>query len=261
MLSRGVDGSIKANILTISGHDPSGGAGIQADIESINAMGGHALSLISCLTVQDSCNVVSINALDAEYLQQQANVLMADMPIAAIKIGLIPNHEVLNVIITICQQNAAIPIVVDPVLAAGGGKNMTDLSLTEAIVHQLLPLATVVTPNTLEAQRLGKTASFEKSALLFAKQGCTYTLVTGTHADTNIVYNRLYQQGELVQTLSWPRLSAEYHGSGCTLASALATLLGQGVVMDEASGQAQQFVWDSLNLATLQGKCQYFPSR
>ena len=251
----------KVNILTISGHDPSGGAGLQADIESINAMGGHPLSLVSCLTTQDSCNVVSINAVDAEILRQQAKVLLADMLITAIKIGLIPNHEVLEVIIDICREFPSLPIVVDPVLAAGGGKNIANQSLTEAIFQQLLPLTTVLTPNTLELQRLSGLEDFAKAVQLFADQGCAYTLVTGTHADTSAVINQLYYQGKLLQTLSWPRLLGEYHGSGCTLASALAALLGQGYESQLASKKAQQFAWDSLQAATIQGSCQHFPNR
>ncbi|MCK5726067.1 MAG: hydroxymethylpyrimidine/phosphomethylpyrimidine kinase [Thiotrichaceae bacterium] len=251
----------KPNILTISGHDPSGGAGIQADIESIQAMGCHPTSLISCLTAQNSCNVESVYAVDAELLYQQYTLLVRDMPPAAIKIGLISNHEILAVITTICAENTNIPIVVDPVLAAGGGKNIANQSLTEAIFNDLLPKTTVVTPNTEESTKLSGLADPALASQLFIDQGCTYSLVTGTHANTDMVTNHLYDRNGLVQSLLWDRLPYEYHGSGCTLASALAARLGLGEDIQTACEKVQQFVWDSLNTATTQGQCQYFPHR
>ncbi|MCK5917828.1 MAG: hydroxymethylpyrimidine/phosphomethylpyrimidine kinase [Cocleimonas sp.] len=238
-------------VLSFSGHDPTGGAGIQADHEAIMAMGGHAVSVITCLTVQDTHNVSSVKPLEAEYILQQAYKLLADIKISAFKIGLLGSCDVVAALVSLLKQYPHIPVVLDPVLAAGGGTSLAKSELIMCIKKQLLPLATLVTPNVPEAYLLSIFDSV-----------CQNILLTGTHNEsTKDVINTLYQEGEVISALSWPRLPDVYHGSGCTLASAIAAGLAKGLVLVNAVEIAQQYTWDSLSQAHRIGGGQLIPMR
>ena len=248
-------------VLCFSGHDPCGGAGIQADIEVISSHGCHAATIITCLTQQDTHNVVTIWPQDAPQFTAQALTLINDLNIAVIKIGLIGSAEIAVSITDIIKKLPNIPVVFDPVLAAGGGRDMSNHALRKAIINQLLPYVSLITPNSHEARLLtGKTVLSDCAATLQA-MGADYVLITGSHENTATVDNSLFMPDQKSQTFHWQRLSAEYHGSGCTLASACAALMARGLDIYTAVTEAQDFTWQSLEAAYKTGSGQLNPNR
>ena len=249
---------MKPVVLCFSGLDPSGGAGIQADIEAINAMGAHAASIITCLTVQDTKNVYELSTVDPELVHKQANTVLNDMSIKVIKIGLIGSYEVATVIADILHQHPEIPVVLDPILAAGGGSDLANDSLVDTIKTAIIPRCRIITPNLPEARRLTHSASdlFQALPLLGAK-AC---LLTGSHADTSDVIHILLMSGTQ-QQWSYPRLPHEYHGSGCTLAASIAALMANGFDTRTAVKQALDYTYQTLNDAQALGQGQWIPQR
>lgn len=247
--------------MSLSGHDPSGGAGIQADIETLHSIGCHASTVVTCLTVQDSCNVSQLRPVDADFIIQQAETILADMPVKVFKIGLIGNLENIEAIAHIISQHKHIPVILDPVLAAGGGKQLSNTILSTTIVEKLLPLTTLITPNIPEAQSLTQQTELELCAAELSQQGCEYSLITGTHSDSQSVVNRLYHGVQLIDEQEWPRLPYVYHGSGCTLATAVAAYLSLGHGIEKSAQKSQSFTWHSLSHASALGKGQHIPLR
>jgi hydroxymethylpyrimidine/phosphomethylpyrimidine kinase len=249
-------------VMTLAGHDPTGGAGIQADSEAIASQGCHAVSVITCLTVQDTRNVQRIEPLADYLIEQQAEALLADMPIAAFKIGLLGSVEVVQAVHRILLQAPDVPVIFDPVLAAGGGKDFATDALLGAIREYLLPLTTLLTPNVPEAVQLAvRGENLDEQAIALLDQGCEYVLLTGTHADTERVENVLYGDGKRLRTWLWERLPEIYHGSGCTLASACAANLAKGMDVSKAVAAAQAYTWGSLQAGRKIGRGQWIPNR
>ncbi len=248
-------------ILVFSGHDPSGGAGVQADIETLVSHQCHAASVITALTEQDSRNVKKLLPQQPEHIISQAKTLMDDFTISAIKIGLIGHHETALAIYAVLKQYPDIPVVLDPVLAAGGGAELANTRLLDALTELLLPCVTVLTPNSLEARQLAGHEELDGSGLDLLVKGCRYVLITGGHEHTPAVSNRLYHDGKLWETYTWDRLPHSYHGSGCTLAASIAALIAQGLEPVQAVMEAQEYTWNALNSAYRPGKGQYNPNR
>ncbi|MGJ0485304.1 MAG: bifunctional hydroxymethylpyrimidine kinase/phosphomethylpyrimidine kinase [Methylomicrobium sp.] len=248
-------------VLCFSGHDPSGGAGVQADIETLVSHRCHAASVITALTEQDSRNVKKLLPQTPEDIVSQAHTVLADLDVKAFKIGLIGHYQVAEAIHSILQEHPQIPIVLDPVLAAGGGKAMSDSNLLDAIVDLLLPLTTVLTPNSQEARTLAGLEDLDECGLALLEKGCTYVLITGAHETTPNVSNRLYHDRRCIETYRWDRLPESYHGSGCTLAAAIAGLLAQGLSPAQAAYEAQEYTWNALHHGYLPGKGQHNPDR
>lgn len=254
----------KPIVLTVSGHDPSGGAGIQADAEVITHFGCHPCSIITCLTVQDSQTVHRLIPINADDLLEQAHALFNDMDIAVIKIGLTGSIECVNAISTILEQHKNIPVIFDPVLACGDGTPLADKQLIDAIRTQLIPLTTVLTPNSIEAQQLSELptgTSLDELGSALTALGAQYVLITGGHDVEADIINRLYKNTQCVLTTTSERLDGEYHGTGCTLASAIAALIAQGDSMMSAVEQASTYTCTSVKHAQQMGKGQRFPNR
>lgn len=249
-------------ILCCSGHDPSGGAGIQADIESILAMGGHAATLITTLTVQDSHNVASLHPVDPQLFLSQARLLIEDLPIAALKVGLLGSAAIADAVATLRDRLPnPVPVVIDPILRAGGGSDLASAALLESLRRRLLPRTTVLTPNLAEARRLTGQHGAEDCARALIDQGVRWILVTGGDEPGDKVHNLLVgPEGESYHW-QWPRLPHRYHGSGCTLAAALAARLAQGDTVPAACLAAQEFTQQTLVRAQLWGRGQHFPQR
>ena len=254
--------NIRPQVLCFSGLDPSGGAGLQADIETIARCGGHTLPIASCLTVQNSVAVTECIAVDKQLLQKQAESLLTDMRIASCKIGIIANSDTAIAIAAIIAQLPEIPVVLDPVIAASSGDIFTDTKTIEVIRETLLPLVTVVTPNTAELIALTST---NESNISRAQELCTYgpkyVLLTSADEPTLEVTNTLFTTEGVVENYTWPRLPHSYHGSGCTLSSALAYNLANNIEIADAVARAQQFTWRSLQAAEPLGSGQWFPNR
>jgi hydroxymethylpyrimidine/phosphomethylpyrimidine kinase len=248
-------------ILSFSGHDPSGGAGVQADIEAIISHQCHSLSVITALTEQDTNNVTKLIPQSPDNIVSQAMTIMADIPISAFKIGLLGHPDTALAIHGIIKRLPAIPVVFDPVLAAGGGADFSSAALINAINELLLPYTTVLTPNSEEARRLTGLDDLHGCGLNLLEKGCQYVLITGTHEDTPEVRNLLFHSGNCCETYCWTRLPHSYHGSGCTLAASIAALIASGLTTADAIVEAQEFTWNTLNSAYQPGKGQHIPNR
>ena len=251
-----------ATILCLSGLDPSGGAGIQADIESIASMGGHALPVITALTVQNTHNVKRFQEVDPTLFSEQINALLEDISIKAIKIGMIGSLNIVEVIGKVLKENPNIPVIYDPVLAAGGGKDFSTLEMINAIKELILPHVTVLTPNSPEARKLTDDNELIACGKKLMDYGCEAVLITGTHEEKEHVDNLWFHEGKYIETFSWDRLPHEYHGSGCTLSSAIAALIAQGLDPFNAVNEAQDYSWNALKHAfKISDKGQLIPNR
>lgn len=255
-------------VLTFAATDPSGGAGMQADLLTIASMGCHPLSVVTAITVQDTSGVDDLLPIDAEWVADQARAVLEDMPVNAFKIGLLGSVENIAAIAEIIADYPDIPLVLDPVLASGRGDELVDESMADALCELLLPQTTILTPNSIEARRLvhdeendEDNPDLEECAKRLLQMGSEYVLITGTHEHTPKVANILYSERGVVRSDEWPRLPGIYHGSGCTLASAVAALLANGLPMAEAVKEAQEFTWQTLQYGFRPGMGQHIPDR
>jgi hydroxymethylpyrimidine/phosphomethylpyrimidine kinase len=249
-------------VMTFSGHDPSGGAGIQADIESLASQGCHAASVITAITVQDTQDVLDFTVLEAAHVITQARAVLEDMPVSAFKTGMLGSVEIVQAIHSILQDYPDIPLILDPVLATGHGTSLGEQGLLDAIRVLLLPHTTVVTPNSQEARLLAPEAdTLDACALALLDLGADYVLITGTHERTPNVINTLYQGHQLLESFTWERLPYSYHGSGCTLAACIAGLVAHGLDPFQAIHEAQDFTWHALQAGYRPGMGQHLPER
>lgn len=241
-------------VLSFGATDPTGGAGLQADVLTLAALGCHPLSVVTAVTVQDTHGVSRLHALEAQLVAEQAAHLLRELAPKAFKIGVVGSAANAQAIAVILAQHPRLPVVLDPVLASGRGDPLADTAVLAALREHLLPRATVLTPNTLEARALGSVADC-------LARGCKYVLLTGTHADTAEVVNTLHGAGGVEREDRWPRLPGSYHGSGCTLAAALAARLAHGDAIPEAVRAAQEFTWRALERGFKPGSGQHLPWR
>lgn len=255
---------VRPCVLVFAGLDPSGGAGISADIEAIGAMGAHALPVVTALTVQDNNRVFAVNPVDSAILRHQAQVLSDRIPIAAVKVGIVGNRAnaeaIADTIIRLREEQPGLPVVLDTVLGSGHGFLLSEGGPEQAIAP-LIPLATVITPNLPEAARLCPgAADLEEQARHLLSLGSANVLIKGGHGEGGSVVNRWFSPSES-RTWSWERLPGEFHGSGCTLASAIAGLLAQGLAVGEALERAQTFCQKALTSAYTVAHGQKMPNR
>ena len=253
-------------VLTFAASDPSGGAGLQADLLTLASMGCHPLSVITAITVQDSLGVEGILAIDSDWVADQARRLLEDMPVDAFKIGVLGSVENIAAIAEVVSDYPDVPLILDPVLASGRGDELANEDMIHALKELLLPQTTILTPNSLEVRLLtegddDEELTLEQCAAKLIETGCEYVLVTGTHENTPQVINTLYGKNGVVRSDSWPRLSGSYHGSGCTLASAIAAMLANGLDLPEAVREAQEYTWQTLRKAYRPGMGQFLPDR
>ena len=255
-------------VLVFAATDPSGGAGVQADILTLSSMGCHALSVVTAITIQDTMGVEDVLPIDAEWVADQARCVLEDMPVAVFKIGLLGSVEAIAAIAEVVSDYPDIPLVLDPVLASGRGDELASEDVISAMRELLIPQTTLITPNSLEVRRLAQDESddsddpqLDECARRMLGLGCEYVLVTGAHENTPQVINTLYGQQGMVRTDSWQRLSGTYHGSGCTLASAVAATIANGLNIPEAVRDAQEYTWQTLKHAYRTGMGQQIPDR
>lgn len=246
--------SAPALVLSFAATDPTGGAGLQADLLTLAALGCHPLSVVTAVTVQDTRGVHRMQVLEAQLVAEQAQRLLDELPVDAFKIGVVGSAANARAIAAVLGRHPRLPVVLDPVLASGRGDPLADAAVLAALREHLLPRTTVLTPNTLEAHALGGVAAC-------LARGCEYVLLTGTHAETTEVVNTLHGAGGMVREDRWPRLPGSYHGSGCTLAAALAARLALGDAVPQAARAAQEFTWRALERGFKPGGGQYLPWR
>jgi hydroxymethylpyrimidine/phosphomethylpyrimidine kinase len=261
-------------VMTFSATDPSGGAGLQADILALASIGCHPLSVVTAITVQDTVGVESVMALDADWVNEQARAILEDVQVSAFKLGLLGSIENVAVIAEIVADYPDVPLLIDPILTSGRGDELANEEMQAALCELLFPQATLITPNSLEARRLAfydevdeiQHTSLDESAMRLLEMGAEYVLITGTHERSTDVVNSLYGSNEsgaggLIKAYHWERLAGSYHGSGCTLTSAIAACLAHGLSMEEAIQEAQEYTWQTLKNAFRPGMGQYIPDR
>lgn len=251
-------------VLAFSASDPTGGAGIQADLLTIASLGGHPLSVLTALTAQDTRGVDALLAVEPAWITRQARMLLDDIPVAAFKIGVLGSARNAAAVAAILAKHPRTPVVLDPVLASGRGDPLADDETVQALRSVLLPLTTVLTPNSLEARRLALAApdaGLADCARALTGLGCNYVLVTGTHEPGAQVVNTLYGAAGVLREDRWPRLAGDYHGSGCTLASAVAAFLARGLGIENAVQEAQAYTWKALAAGFRPGRGQHLPNR
>lgn len=244
--------------------DPTGGAGLQADVLTLASLGCHPVSVTTAITVQDTHGVHSVRALDARWVIEQARALLEELPVAAFKLGVLGSAENAAALAGILAEHPQVPVVLDPVLASGRGDVLTSDATLEALRERLLPLTTILTPNSLEARRLAggpEPCELADCAQRLIALGASYVLITGTHEPGAEVVNTLHGAAGVLHSARWPRLAGSYHGSGCTLASAIAAQLAQGLRPQEAVHIAQEFTWHSLASGFRPATGQFLPDR
>ncbi len=248
--------------MSFSGLDSTGGAGLQADIETCSALGCHCSPVATVLTAQDTRNAIDYLPVNATFIIEQARAILEDFQVNCFKIGLISSIAVVETLHTLLNDYKHIPAVLDPVISAGGGAVLCTDEVVEAIKQLLLPLTTIIVPNTIEAKQLAPEAdTIEACAYEILEHGCNYVLITGSHEPSQQIVNRLYGYNKQLQTFTWERLHAQYHGSGCTLAAALASYIAQGFDIISASREAQGFTWKTLKHGQRIGMGQLIPNR
>ena len=265
-------------VLVFSGADPSGGAGMAADILAIHAQGAHPLPVITALTVQDNDRVYEVLPVEPDLVLRQARALVEKGTVDAVKIG-IPGsaanaRAIAQLIAELRRTSPELPVVLDPVLASGHGDLLARGDAVQALAV-LLPLVTLITPNGPEAAALasaygsaaaGDEAVSRSAAQALLGQGCRHVLVTGGHGEGDTVINRWFSAPpepapSSGHGWSWARLPGEFHGSGCTLAAAIAGLLAHGYPMQQALARAQGYTHRALAAAFAIAPGQRIPQR
>jgi hydroxymethylpyrimidine/phosphomethylpyrimidine kinase len=289
---RGVDA--RPCVLVFAGLDPSGGAGLTADAQAMAGQGVHGLTVCTALTVQDNDRVYGVQPVAAELVLRQAQALAGKMAISAIKIGITGSaanaQAIAEFIVWLRARGDAmprpeLPVVLDPVLASGHGDLLSRDDAVQALAP-LLPLTTVLTPNAPEAQALSDANQPDAQAQALRARGCRHILITGGHGDGDEVINRWYgpgaadastrmagdsaggptalapgHAGTQHRTWRWPRIDGAFHGSGCTLASAIAGQLALGLPTAVALEHAQHYVYHALREAYAIARGQRIPLR
>ena len=243
-------------ILAIAGSDSSGGAGIQADIKTITMLGGYAMTAITAVTAQNSVGVTSIAAMEAEFVAQQIRSCLDDIGVDAIKIGMLNDASIISAVAAEVEGLAGtIPIVLDPVMVATSGAALIDKTAVKTMRDSLFPMATILTPNLPELEMLtGMTCEDQESIgaaamTLCDEYGCA-VLAKGGHAKGDMLTDRLFDPAERAASFTDARIDTVHtHGTGCTLSSAIATMLGHGQSLEHAVRLGRQFVREAINQA------------
>lgn len=257
-------------VLTFAGTDPTSGAGLQADILTLSSIGCHPASVVTAVTVQDTLGVDNVMVFDPEWVEEQARAVLEDMEVGVFKLGMLGSVENVAIIAEILADYPDVLLVMDTVLASGRGDELATEEMQEAMRDLLLPQASIITPNSIEARRLAffddseedeENASLDECAKRLLEMGCQHVMITGTHERSLDVTNTLYGHKGHKRSWQWERLPGSYHGSGCTLASAIAACLAHGLTMEEAVAEAQEYTWATLKGAFRPGMGQYIPDR
>ena len=253
---------VRPIVLCLSVHDPIGGAGLQADIEALLAQGCHAAPAVTALTIQDTTNVSDFRVLDHDWITAQARAILADVPVSAIKLGMLGSAQMVHTACEVIHMAGAAAVVCDPVLRAEGGGSLGTDDVGYVLREQLLPLALIATPNLPEARIMANLpdASADECARVLLKY-CKNLLITGGHGPEQQLHNRLYLEDGSSLDILQQRLPGKFHGSGCTLASALAGRLALGEALPSAVRTALDYTWRCLRDAEAPGKGQYIPRR
>lgn len=247
---------MKGRILIIAGSDSGGGAGIQGDIKTISALGGYAMTAITAITVQDTQKVYDVHPVPTSIIAEQMRVVLDDLGADAIKTGMLHDANVIETVSQILKENVQnIPCVIDPVMISKGGSALLQHSAIAALKEKLLPLATLITPNLPEAEALlgHSITSMQDAARELGKFGSKAVLLKGGHGHGDTITDVLWD-GMAIHEWKSPRIDTTHtHGTGCTLASGIATGLGQGLPLKESITRARDYVMGAIQNAPQYG--------
>jgi hydroxymethylpyrimidine/phosphomethylpyrimidine kinase len=249
-------------VLVFAGTDPTGGAGVSADVLTLASLGCHPAVVVTAVTAQDTSGIKQFSCVETELVIAQARAVLEDMPVAAFKLGMLGNTDIAAAVASIVEDYPDVPLILDPVQRSGRGDALADDVLDSALRSLIIPQATLITPNSLEARQLSPDAdTLDACAQELMALGSEYVLITGTHEPTPEVIHRLYGNMRLIETFTFERLPGHYHGSGCTLASATAASLAHGLDAVTAVGEALHYTWETLKYAFRPGMGQHLPNR
>ena len=235
-------------VLTIAGTDPSGGAGIQADLKTFSALGCYGMSVVTALVAQNTTGVRAIHNVPAEFVQQQLDAVMEDILPDAIKIGMVHTPQLVEVIANTLKRYPDIPVVFDPVMVATSGDKLIEDATIEVIVSKLFPLVTLITPNMDEASLLANMTietvdQMQQAGEVIAQTGCKALLMKGGHLKSEQLTSILMDKNGIVNTYVSDKVETNnVHGSGCTLSSAIASYLARGEELQDAVALAQEYI-------------------
>jgi hydroxymethylpyrimidine/phosphomethylpyrimidine kinase len=240
-------------IMTIAGSDSGGGAGIQADLKTITALGGFGMSVITALTAQNTLGVHGIHEIPVEFVEKQFDAVATDIGIDAAKTGMLSNASVIKAVAGKIRHYAVKNLVVDPVMVAKGGTRLIKDEAKETLIRELLPLALIVTPNIPEAEeltgmRITSIADMQKAAIAIRDMGAATVLVKGGHMGGAAV-DVLCDSGTFDEFRSERIDTTDTHGTGCTMSAAIATGIAQGMPVQEAVRQAKDYVTTAIRFS------------
>jgi hydroxymethylpyrimidine/phosphomethylpyrimidine kinase len=255
-------------ILTFGAADPVGAIGVQADLASFAAMGCHGLSVITTILISDTARIEDSQVVDADWVADQARVVLEDMPVAAFKVGIVGSLENISVIAEIVSDYPDIPLILDPFTSAMPDPGSDGEDLLMATRELLIPQTTLFLASAVELARLAETwrepttdDTLALDAMRIIDMGCEYLFVTGTPSDVHDVANTLFDDSGMVRHDTWQRLPGSFSGAGCTLSATIAAMLGNGVDVPEAVFEAQEFTHAALTGAHRLGMGKLVPDR
>ena len=247
---------MKGRVLIVAGSDSGGGAGLQADIKTVTALGGYAATAVTALTAQNTTGVAAIHEIPAEFVAQQMRVVLEDIGADCLKAGMLHRAEVIDTVCDVVEELAPdTPFVVDPVMVAKGGATLLADTAAETLKRRLIPMTTVLTPNLPEAEALaGHPAGSVADAADLAREllsfGARAVFLTGGHREGAEIVDVLVDRDGTVETFTNPRVETRHtHGTGCTIASAIATGLAQGMPLSDAVGRAHAYTYEAIRTA------------
>ncbi len=245
----------RGRVLIVAGSDSGGGAGIQADIKTVTALRGYAATAITALTAQDTTGVHGVFPVPTEFIQSQMRVVLDDIGADCIKTGMLHSAEVIEAVCEVIEaEGASVPVVVDPVMMAKGGAPLLEADAVATLKRRIVPLATVLTPNLPEAEALcgltiADTDDMEKAGMALLELGARAALVKGGHMPGEMVHDVLVSADGMEAFIA-PRTETRHtHGTGCTLASAIATGIAQELAPRDAVARAQAYVHEAIRRA------------
>ena len=235
-------------VLSIAGSDSSGGAGIQADIKTISALGAYAATAITAVTAQNTMGVTAVQGISPDIVKAQLDAVFCDLHVRAVKIGMLYSSEIIEVVADALKKYQPDNVVLDPVMISTSGSKLIANDAIAAMVSHLMPLSTIVTPNRLEAAliagiKLSGITDVLEAAERFIGMGCNAVLIKGGDFIFDNSDDYLYTSDDEVQIFKTPRIqSPNTHGTGCTLSSAIATMLAMGEPLNEAVDKAKAYI-------------------
>lgn len=255
-------------ILTFGAADPIGAIGIQADLASFAAMGCHGLSVITSILIADTARIEDVQVTDADWVSDQARVVLEDVPVAAFKVGAVGSIENVSVIAEIVSDYPDIPLILDPFLSSMPDQGQDSEDMMIAIRELLIPQTTLFLASAVELARFAETwrepttdDTLPVDAMRIIDMGCEYLFVTGTPGDMHGVVNALFDESGMLRHDTWQRLPGSFSGAGSTLSATIAAMLANGVDVPEAVFEAQEFTHAALANAHRLGMGKLTPDR